>query len=122
MIGGVFFLDEDGEFGMRAEVGVEVAEEALVAVAVAVVLVAVVLVQVLAEVPEEVQEVEALVHQAVQAQAVLEHLGKDQMAVTVLLKTQVAAAAQVLLVAMQLHRPQRAWVGQAHPIVLAARR
>ena len=48
----------------------QVAEEALVAVAVAVVLVAVVLVQVLAEVPEEVQEVEALVHQAVQAQAV----------------------------------------------------
>ena len=71
---------------------------------------------------QEVRAAVALAVVAVLAQAVLEHLGKDQMAVTVLLKTQVAAAAQVLLVAMQLHRPQRAWVGQAHPIVLAARR
>jgi hypothetical protein len=45
-------------------------EGALVGVAVAVVLVAVALARVLAEVPEEVQELEALVLQAAQAQAV----------------------------------------------------
>ena len=53
-------------------------EGALVGVAVAVVLVAVALARVLAEVPEEVQELEALVLQAAQAQAVRDRVVRDQ--------------------------------------------
>jgi hypothetical protein len=53
-------------------------EGALVGVAVAVVLVAVALARVLGEVPEEVQELEALVLQAAQAQAAQAQVVRDQ--------------------------------------------
>lgn len=56
----------------------QVAEGALGGVAVAVVLVAVALARVLGEVPEEVQELEALVLQAAQAQAAQAQVVRDQ--------------------------------------------
>jgi hypothetical protein len=60
------------------EQALQAVEGALVGVAVAVVLVAVALARVLAEVPEEVQELEALVLQAAQAQAVRDRVVRDQ--------------------------------------------
>ena len=82
---------------------------ALVGVAVAVVLVAVALARVLAEVPEEVQELEALVLQAAQAQAVRDRVVRDQVnlppvrvkAAEDLFRLQAEAAQQKAVVQMQ---------------------
>jgi hypothetical protein len=69
-----------------------------------------------------VRAVVVLVAAADRAQAARGLQVKDHLVVTVLLKQQVAAAVQVLLVAMRLHQVQRVRVGREHPIALAARR
>ena len=79
-------------------------EGALVGVAVAVVLVAVALARVLAEVPEEVQELEALVLQAAQAQVVRDQVNLPPVRVKAeedLFHLQAVAAQQKAVVQMQ---------------------
>ncbi len=78
-------------------------EGALVGVAVAVVLVAVALARVLAEVPEEVQELEALVLQAAQAQVVRDQVNPPPVRVKAedLFHLQAVAAQRKAVVQMQ---------------------
>jgi hypothetical protein len=104
-------------------------------VAVAVVLVAVALARVLAEVPEEVQELEALVLQAAQAQVVRDQAVQDQVNLPPvrvkeaedLFRLRAAAAQQKAVVQMQEQsevkktQPQHRVVSpKVHPVVVEA--
>jgi hypothetical protein len=113
----------------------QVAEGALGGVAVAVVLAAAALARVLGEVPEEVQELEALVLQAAQAQAVQDRVVRDQVnlppvrvkAAEDLFHLRAVAAQQKAVVQMQEQsgdkkiQPQHQVVNpKVHPVVVEA--